>query len=101
MMRLARVLVMIAAIFMERFKESKLMGHALYGIRPVCIGMIAAVVIQQSMANYAGTWLLGMSWQALIIGAVALVLLIVLKWSVPKTITVSAALGLLFGVLFG
>jgi hypothetical protein len=42
-----------------------------------------------------------MSWQALIIGAVALVLLIVLKWSVPKTITVSAALGLLFGVLFG
>ena len=94
-------LCLIAAIFMERFKESKLMGHALYGIRPVCIGMIAAVVIQQSMANYAGTWLLGMSWHALIIGAVALVLLIVLKWSVPKTITVSAALGLLFGVLFG
>ena len=94
-------LCLIAAIFMERFKESKLMGHALYGIRPVCIGMIAAVVIQHSMVNYAGTWLLGMSWQALIIGAVALVLLIVLKWSVPKTITVSAALGLLFGVLFG
>ena len=94
-------LCLIAAIFMERFKESKLMGHALYGIRPVCIGMIAAVVIQQSMANYAGTWLLGMSWHALIIGAVALVLLIVLKWSVPKTITVSAALGLLFGALFG
>ena len=94
-------LCLIAAIFMERFKESKLMGHALYGIRPVCIGMIAAVVIQQSMVNYAGTWLLGISWQALIIGAVALVLLIVLKWSVPKTIVVSAALGLLFGVLFG
>lgn len=94
-------LCLIAAIFMERFKESKLMGHALYGIRPVCIGMIAAVVIQQSLVNYAGTWLLGISWQALIIGAVALVLLIVLKWSVPKTIVVSAALGLLFGVLFG
>ena len=94
-------LCLIAAIFMERFKESKLMGHALYGIRPVCIGMIAAVVIQQSMVNYAGTWLMGISWQALIIGAVALVLLIVLKWSVPKTIVVSAALGLLFGVLFG
>jgi len=94
-------LCLIAAIFMERFKESKLMGHALYGIRPVCIGMIAAVVIQQSMVNYAGTWLLGISWQALIIGAAALVLLIVLKWSVPKTIVVSAALGLLFGVLFG
>ena len=94
-------LCLIAAIFMERFKESKLMGHALYGIRPVCIGMIAAVVIQQSMVNYAGTWLLGISWQAIIIGAAALVLLIVLKWSVPKTIVVSAALGLLFGVLFG
>ena len=93
-------LCLIAAIFMERFKESKLMGNALFGIRPVCIGMIAAVVIQQSMTNYAGTWLMGISWQAIVIGGIALVLLIICKWSVPKTIVVSAALGLLFGILF-
>ncbi len=87
----------LAAIFLERFKESRFMGNAMFGIRPVCIGMIAAVVIQQSMVNYAGSFLFGISWQAVVIGGVASVLLMVLKWSVPKTILVSAALGLLLG----
>lgn len=88
-----------AAVFLERFKESKAMGHALYGIRPVCIGMIASVVIQQSRTNYAGNDLFGISWPTIIIGIVALVLLLRYKWSVPKTILVSAGLGLLFGVV--
>ena len=90
-------LCLIAAIFMERFKESKLMGHALYGIRPVCIGMITAVIIQQSMSNYAGALWFGISWQAILIGVVALVLLLRFKWGVPRTILVAAALGLILG----
>lgn len=88
---------LLAAMFLEKFKESKLMGNALYGIRPVAIGMIAAIVVQQSMANYAGSWLGFVSWPALIIGAVSLFLLMKLKWTVPKTIIVAAALGLLLG----
>ena len=85
---------MLAAVFLNKFKSSKFMSNALYGIRPVCIGMIASVVIQQSMTNYAGSFLFGISWQAMMIGAVSLMLLR-LKWSVPKTIVIAAALGLI------
>ena len=88
---------LLAAVFITRFKENRLMEHALFGIRPVCIGMIAAIVVTQCQTNYAGTLLFGVSWQAILIGIVALVLLLKLKWNVPKTILVSAALGLVLG----
>lgn len=87
----------LAAMFLKKFKESKLMDEALYGIRPVCIGMIFAVMIQQSMTNYAGTLFGFVSWPALVIGAVALVTLIRFKWSVPQTILLAAGLGLVLG----
>ena len=90
-------LSMLAAAFLKKFKESRLMGEALYGIRPVCIGMIFAVVVEQSMANYAGTLLGFLSWPALLIGAVSLVVLLRFKWTVPQTIMLAAAMGLLLG----
>ena len=86
---------MLAALFLKRFQESKGLAHAMYGIRPVCIGMIAAIVIEQSMVNYAGSGAL--SWAAVLIGAVALVMLMKFRWSVPLTILLSAALGLILG----
>ena len=70
------------------------MGEALYGIRPACIGLIFAVIIQQSMANYAGTLFGFLSWPAVMIGLVSLLVLLRFKWSVPKTIVLAAALGL-------
>ena len=88
---------LIAAVFLKKFRESRLMENALYGIRPVCIGMILAVMIQQSMNNYAGTLFGFVSWPALLIGAVSLLMLLRFKWSVPKTILLAACLGLLLG----
>ena len=88
---------MLAAMFLRKFKESRLMEEALFGIRPVCIGMIFAVIIQQSMVNYAGTLLGFVSWQAVVIGLAALLVLIRFKWSVPKTILLAAGLGLALG----
>ncbi len=85
---------MLVATFLEKFKQSRLMGEALYGIRPACIGMILAVIIQQSMANYAGPLFGFLSWQAVVIGVIALLMLLRFKWSVPRTILLSAALGL-------
>ena len=90
-------LCLIAAMFLEKFKQNRLMGNALFGIRPVCIGMIAAIIIQQCQANYAGTLLGVVSWQAILIGLVAFYLLLKRKWTVPMTILTSAALGLLLG----
>ncbi len=88
---------MAAAAFLTKFKESRLMDEAMYGIRPVCIGMIFAVIIQQSEVNYAGKLFGFVSWPAVLIGAVAMVLLLKFKWNVPRTILVSAALGMLLG----
>lgn len=85
----------LAAIFLKKFKESKVMTHALYGIRPVCIGLIGAIVIQLSLENYAGVFM-GVSIPAICIGLVGFFLLLKLKWSVPKTIIVAAVLGLVF-----
>ena len=87
---------LLAAIFIEKFKENKMMSQVMHGIRPVCIGMIASVIVQQCITNYAGS-LYGVSLVSLLIGAVALVLLLRFKWSVPKTILVCAALGLALG----
>ena len=90
---------MLAAVFLKKFKENKLMDEALYGIRPVCIGMIFAVIIQQSMSNYAGTLLGFVSWQAVVIGLISLLMLLRFKWSVPRTILLAAGLGLALGSL--
>ena len=90
---------MLAAMFLDKFKESRLMDEALYGIRPVCIGMIFAVIVQQSMSNYAGTLPGFVSWQAVVIGLVSLLVLLRFKWSVPKTILLAAGLGLALGSL--
>jgi chromate transporter len=86
---------MLAAMFLKKFKESRVMGNALYGIRPVCIGMILAVMVQQSMTNYAGALFGFLSWPALVIGLVSLLVLIRFKWGVPQTILLAAGLGLL------
>ena len=88
-------LTLLAAMFLEKFKQSRRMGDALYGIRPACIGMIFAVIVQQSLANYAGSFLGFLSWPALVIGLVSLAVLLRFKWSVPKTILLAAGLGLI------
>ena len=85
---------MVSAMFLEKFKKNRLMGEALYGIRPVCIGMIVSVILQQCVNNYAGPLLGFLSWPAAVIGIVSLVVLIRFKWSVPKTIILAAVLGI-------
>jgi chromate transporter len=92
-------LAMLAAAFLKRFKESQTMGHAMYGVRPVCIGLIFAVMVQQSMNNYAGALFGFLSWPAVVTGLVSLLVLLRFKWSVPKTILLAAALGLLLCTL--
>ena len=91
-------LTLLAAMFLAKFRESRIMNEALYGIRPICIGMIAAVIIQQCQSNYAGSLLGFVSWQAVVIGAVSLLMLLKCKWSVPLTSVLAAGLGILLGM---
>lgn len=83
----------IAAVFFERFKNSPALKNMMVGVRPACIGMIWAVIINLSRTNY----LVGLApqWSCLLIAGVAAFLLTKCKWSIPKVILLSGALGLL------
>lgn len=88
----------LAAVFFARFKDSRIMQHILFGVRPACLGMIVGLLVGMIGTNYFGTD--GIRLYSLLIGGVDLFLLVRYKVSVPKIVIFSAALGLvLFGVL--
>ena len=90
---------LLAAIFFERFRKSSFMTRLMTGVRPACVGMIFGVVISLCATNYAAEPD-GVSWPAIGIGALGLLLLVRFKVSIPKVICLSGALGmLLFGVM--
>ena len=93
-------LTLVAAIFIKKFRESRVMEEALHGIRPVAIGIILGVIVDQVRVNYVGDFLGFLSIPALVTGIVSLVMLVHFKWSVPKTICLAAVLGLILGGLF-
>ena len=83
-----------AAIFFERFKNSPLLKQMMLGVRPVCIGLVCAVLVDLFQSSYlaGGAPVMG----NLLIGILALALLLKAKWSVPKVILIGGLLGLLF-----
>ena len=83
----------LAAMFFEKFKNSRTLQNVMVGVRPAALGIILAVMITLSRTNYFVNGAL--SWKTLGVGLVAAFLLIKGKWSVPKVIVVSALLGLL------
>lgn len=87
-------LCMLAAIFFEKWQNSRRMQQVLTGVRPACIGLLLAVIVPLCGTNYlqmAG----GVSWVLVAIGGVSALCLIRWKWSVPAVIGLSALLGLL------
>lgn len=84
---------LIVAVFFDRFKGNRFMDHALYGIRPVCVGMIAGVMVTLSKSNY----FIGSSpyLYSILIGTA--VIFVMWKWKpgVPVLILMAAVLGLI------
>lgn len=88
----------LAAMFLVRFKDSRIMQNILLGVRPACLGMVAGLVISMCMENYVTDT--GISFGAIAITLIDFYLLYKRKWSVPKTILLSAGMGLvLFGII--
>ena len=87
------------AVCYERFRSTQFMHRILYVIRPVCIGLMLAVIYSLSAPTYFPE---GFSPDLVSIGieAVAFVLIAVFKRNVIVVITVSALLGLAAGMLF-
>lgn len=91
-------LCLLAAVFFERFRKSRIMTDMLVGVRPACVGMLFGVILSLCATNYAPTGTIGPVSVGL--GVLDFVLLTRFKVSIPKVICLSAALGIvLFGVL--
>ncbi len=91
-------LCLLAAVFFERFRRSRIMVDVLTGVRPACVGMIFGVVFSLCASNYAPTGTVSLPSVGL--GILCFILLTRFKVSIPKVICLSAVMGLLlFGVL--
>ena len=87
-------LCLIAAIFIRKFRQSRILHDLLCGIRPICLGMIAATAVSLIVSNFfpGGTFY----WPATLIGVVCGVLLLCFDTSIPLVVLLSAILGLIF-----
>lgn len=85
---------MAAAHFIMKFKDNKYLQNAMWGIRPVCLGMIVSVIFPLAGTNYI--FMNAVSWQAIAIGAAVLVLILKFKWKIPAVIGFSALCGIIF-----
>lgn len=83
----------VAALFFERFKNSRALKAVMMGVRPVCIGLIWAVILNLSKTNYFKG--ITPQWSSVAIGAIALYLLLRRKWSIPCVILTAAVMGML------
>ena len=91
-------LTFLAAVFLQRFKDSRVMQDIMSGVRPVCVGMIFGVALSLSRTNYALNALPYLPY--ILLGAADIFLLLKVKLSIPKLIGLNALAGmLLFGVL--
>ena len=89
----------VGAVFFDHFRENKYLGRVMTGVRPACVGMVAGVVIQLALANYAGNFC-GVDVGAAVLGVVDLVLLLKFRVSIPKVLMFSAAAGvIMYGVM--
>ncbi|MGG7164244.1 chromate transporter [Clostridium ihumii] len=83
------ILVTLAYIFFEKFKESKLLTSALSGMKPALIGLIIGVFISLSKTSY-------IDFKSLIIGGIIAILLFKTKIHPILIIVFSAILGIIF-----
>ena len=89
----------VAAVFFEHFRDNKRLGQIMTGVRPACVGMVAGVVVDLVLVNYADVSSV-VNVPSVLLGVVDLVLLMKFKISIPKVLMLSAAAGMImFGVM--
>lgn len=89
-------LCLLAAIFIQKVKGNPIMGHVMYGVRPVCIGMVLYVLFTLCESNFfPESTLSSFYWKPLLIAAVVGVVSWKTKAGVPILIVIAAVLGLI------
>ena len=89
----AFTMTLLVAIFFTKFKENKIMGEVLGIVKPICIAMIIATILELGQDNYIAES--KVDWYACGIGILMFYLILKRKWSVPKVIVTSAVLGVI------
>lgn len=82
------------AVAFEKFRDAAFMKKIMSGVRPVCLGLILGMLCSLVVTNNLlpdGVF----SLPALVIGVISCIALLKFHLSIPKTIFLSAALGLL------
>ena len=88
----------VAAVFFDHFRDSRRLGEIMTGVRPACVGMVAGVVVDLVLVNYAEAG--NVHLPSVILGAVDLILLLKFHVSIPKVLMLSAVAGvIMFGVI--
>ena len=88
----------VAAVFFDKFRDSKRLGEIMTGVRPACVGMVAGVVVDLVLVNYAEAG--NVHLPSAILGVADLILLLKFHVSIPKVLMLSAVAGvIMFGVI--
>ena len=98
------VIILIIARFLKKFRDSKLVEGAFYGLRPASIAMITAAGINVAkvalvdLGAYQESGNLGdlFLWKAILLGVLIFIGQKKLKWSPVLFIAISAVVGIVF-----
>jgi len=61
------IVILIVAAMLKRFKDSKYVNHAFYGLRPASTGLIAAAGISVAVSNLFGSAAFSINWKGWIL----------------------------------
>ena len=96
----AYTLTLGVAVCFAKFRGNDIMSCMLNVIKPICIAMILAVILDLMQENYFPD--ARIDWFGCGIGVVMFYLILKKNWSVPKVITLAAVFGIVgYGVLAG
>jgi len=98
------IIILIIAKFLEKFRDSKYVEGAFYGLRPASIAMITAAGLNVAKVALVNMEVLQQSgpitdffiWKAIILGVLIFFAARKLKWNPVLLIAISAGVGIIF-----
>ena len=94
------IVILIVAAMLKKFKDSKYVSRAFYGLRPASTGLITAAGISVAVSNLFGSSAFAINWKGLILAAVLWLLTNKVKQTRKLHPIVFIGLSALVGILF-
>ena len=94
------IVILIVAAMLKRFRDSKYVNSAFYGLRPASTGMITSAGISVAAANFFGDSHLCINWKGLVLAIVLWILTNKVKKTKKLHPIVFIGLSALVGIVF-